>query len=155
MPVFAAIVIAAGLVLLAWTSEETALAYAGGAVAALVLIAIAGAELYQRRFAARGGSRVAPEAAVPEAVPEVVVPEAVAPEAVDAEVRQDAAGEVHVIPGRRRYHSSTCTLLAGREQEVLALEDAIDEGFTACSVCSVGARPDRGDARTSTIEKSG
>jgi hypothetical protein len=42
---------------------------------------------------------------------------------------------VQVIPGRRRFHREGCKLLTGRDTEQLGLDEAQDEGFTACTVC--------------------
>lgn len=47
-----------------------------------------------------------------------------------------SAGEVAVVPGRPRYHTAGCRFLAGRpDVETIAVEDAKDEGYTACGVC--------------------
>ena len=48
----------------------------------------------------------------------------------------DAESVVHVIPRRKRYHRPGCRLLAGHTSEELMLEEALEEGFTACSVCT-------------------
>jgi len=42
---------------------------------------------------------------------------------------------VQVLPGRRRFHLEECRLLAGRPGEVISLQEALDEGFTACTAC--------------------
>lgn len=47
-------------------------------------------------------------------------------------------GVVLVINGRPRYHIEGCRFVAGKEAEAIAVEDAREEGFTACGVC----RPD-------------
>lgn len=44
-------------------------------------------------------------------------------------------GIVHVQPGRRRYHRPGCEIIVGRDTDGIALEDAQDEGLSACSVC--------------------
>lgn len=46
---------------------------------------------------------------------------------------------VHVIPGRIRFHRAGCRLLGEHEHEALTVIEAIEEGFTACSVCGVAS----------------
>lgn len=49
----------------------------------------------------------------------------------------DSGGElVHVIPGRKRFHEPGCGALSGRQSEELTRDEAEEEGFTACSLCS-------------------
>lgn len=45
---------------------------------------------------------------------------------------------VVVVPGRLRYHLSTCRQAGGRETEELELADAREQGYVACTAC----RPD-------------
>lgn len=47
----------------------------------------------------------------------------------------EGAGLVAVLPGRRRYHRLDCELVINRQPEVMTLDDAIDEEFSACSRC--------------------
>ncbi|WP_119729825.1 hypothetical protein [Thermomonospora amylolytica] len=42
---------------------------------------------------------------------------------------------VHVVPGRKRYHLSTCRQVAGRDTEELTYVEAREEGFTPCTAC--------------------
>ncbi|TNY34742.1 hypothetical protein [Thermomonospora catenispora] len=42
---------------------------------------------------------------------------------------------VHVIPGRKRYHLSTCRQVAGRDTEELTYVEAREEGFSPCTAC--------------------
>jgi hypothetical protein len=42
---------------------------------------------------------------------------------------------VRVIPGRRRFHVDDCRLLSGHSAEQISLDEARDEGFTACTTC--------------------
>lgn len=42
---------------------------------------------------------------------------------------------VHVIPGRKRFHRSGCRLLAEHDHEELTVVEAVEEGFTSCTVC--------------------
>lgn len=44
-------------------------------------------------------------------------------------------GLVRVIEGRRRYHRADCELLGQHETELLTEEEALEEGFSACSRC--------------------
>lgn len=43
--------------------------------------------------------------------------------------------EVLVVDGRPRYHLSGCVHLLGRESEPLPVSEAIELGFTPCSLC--------------------
>lgn len=47
--------------------------------------------------------------------------------------------DVHVIDGRPRYHLRGCVHMLGRESEPLPVSEAIELGFTPCSICE----PDR------------
>lgn len=59
----------------------------------------------------------------------------------DPEASQlDGATVVHVVPGRLRYHVDGCEVLDGRDVEDLTVDDARDEGFTACSRCAARGR---------------
>jgi hypothetical protein len=52
--------------------------------------------------------------------------------------RPDLAGTdrvVHVLPGRRRFHMDGCRLVAGKPAEEISLDEAREEGFTACTSC--------------------
>ncbi|MGE5287870.1 MAG: hypothetical protein ACM3ML_11825 [Micromonosporaceae bacterium] len=42
---------------------------------------------------------------------------------------------VFVIPGRRRFHVQGCDRLVGRLTEELTLNEALEEGFSACTAC--------------------
>lgn len=55
-------------------------------------------------------------------------------------------GLVFVIPGRKRFHRDTCHFLR-RDPEELTLEEARDEGFTACTACA----PDLSVATTPSV----
>lgn len=43
---------------------------------------------------------------------------------------------VHVVPGRRRYHTAGCELIAERPTDAVVLEEALEEGLSACTRCS-------------------
>lgn len=43
---------------------------------------------------------------------------------------------VIVVPGRKRYHRAGCANLNGHAREELTLDEAKDEGFTACTSCT-------------------
>lgn len=45
------------------------------------------------------------------------------------------ANEVLVIDGRPRYHMSGCAHLLGRESEPLPVAEAVELGFSPCSLC--------------------
>ncbi len=45
------------------------------------------------------------------------------------------SAEVLVIDGRPRYHQAGCVHLLGRESEPLPVSEAVDLGFTPCSLC--------------------
>ncbi len=44
--------------------------------------------------------------------------------------------EVWVIDGRPRYHLGECSFLADKDAEPVPLQQAIEDGFTPCSICS-------------------
>lgn len=46
-----------------------------------------------------------------------------------------AGATVFVIPGRKRYHLETCRQLAARDKQELTYEEAMEEGFSACTAC--------------------
>lgn len=48
-------------------------------------------------------------------------------------MRMDA--EVMVVDGRPRFHLGGCVHLAGRDSEALPAYEAVELGFTACSLC--------------------
>jgi hypothetical protein len=57
-----------------------------------------------------------------------------------AETPAASAGDVAVVPGRPRYHVTGCRFLAGRpDVESMAVEQAREEGYTACGVCKPDA----------------
>jgi hypothetical protein len=45
------------------------------------------------------------------------------------------SAEVLVIDGRPRYHQPGCVHLLGRESEALPVSEAVELGFTPCSLC--------------------
>ncbi|MHA6792260.1 hypothetical protein ACVGVM_01865 [Pseudonocardia bannensis] len=54
---------------------------------------------------------------------------------------------VHVVPGRRRYHTPECRLLNSHADEQITLEEAHEEGFSACTTCI----PDGSDLVSSPV----
>ncbi|MCD0444539.1 hypothetical protein LO763_13005 [Glycomyces sp. A-F 0318] len=48
--------------------------------------------------------------------------------------------EVAVVDGRPRFHHSTCMHLHGREHEPLPVAEALELGFTPCSLCEPASR---------------
>ena len=48
---------------------------------------------------------------------------------------------VLVVPGRRRFHVPGCIRLTGRLTEELTVNEAVEEGFTACATCLPGSVP--------------
>lgn len=42
---------------------------------------------------------------------------------------------VRVVAGRRRFHVGDCGLLGERRYEEITRDEAVDEGFTACTTC--------------------
>lgn len=81
------------------------------------------------------------EPAPPAEAPTEPPAQAQTPEAVEATASSataaDSPGEllVRVIPGRRRFHVADCRLLTGHDAEQISLDEARDEGFTACTAC--------------------
>lgn len=65
--------------------------------------------------------------------PDEPAPQAV-PQAEAARVARMAT-EVLVIDGRPRYHLAGCVHLLGRESEPLPVGEAVELGFTPCSLC--------------------
>jgi hypothetical protein len=53
----------------------------------------------------------------------------------DAERVSRMSAEVLVIDGRPRYHQAGCVHLLGRESEPLPVSEAVELGFTPCSLC--------------------
>lgn len=47
---------------------------------------------------------------------------------------------VFVVPGRKRFHRDTCHLLR-KDREELTLDEAREEGFTACTACAADLSP--------------
>lgn len=54
---------------------------------------------------------------------------------VDASASIGAGSPVVVVPGRRRFHQPECHLVASRNTETVQVEEAVEEGFSACSTC--------------------
>lgn len=160
------IVVAAGLVVASVLTDSLPLAIAGLVVSLVALGLMVWPVLMARRAAAvaaeereeaagtePGPASVDPEpaAAEPEPEPAPVATEPGPAEPGPAEPEPaigalEPAAEpalrstsVLVVPGRHRYHQAGCSMLEGREPETLDLEEAREEGFTACSRC-VGDR---------------
>ena len=53
----------------------------------------------------------------------------------DAERVARMSAAVLVIDGRPRYHQAGCVHLLGRESEALPVSEAVELGFTPCSLC--------------------
>ena len=63
---------------------------------------------------------------------------------------------VHVVPGRRRYHREGCASLAGRSTEELTIDEAREEGFTACTTCfPAGAAAETAESETAAATEPG
>lgn len=138
MPVFVVLLVAAGLVGVAWAQDEPAFAYGGGGAAVLLLIAMLVAEQYERRTAEDEPVSLPAESETSGNIEPSADGVRLSLQSEAARVpTQSATGDddVYVIPGRRRYHRDDCHLLTGHDSETLAIEDAVDEGFTPCSVC--------------------
>jgi hypothetical protein len=65
--------------------------------------------------------------------PDEPAPQQVSP--ADAARVGRMANEVLVVDGRPRYHLPGCVHLLGRESEPLPVSEAIELGFTPCSLC--------------------
>lgn len=96
-------------------------------------VAAAGVDAEGSREGDAAGERVANQP-TPQAGPTADAP---TPEGAGMAMPEDVAapGTVSVVPGRRRYHRGGCRLLAGRESEEISLDEAREEGFTACTTC--------------------
>lgn len=68
---------------------------------------------------------------------EVVEPSSDAGDSGDPESSPtlDRVSTVLVVPGRQRFHMPDCRLLAGKPSEEIRLDEATEEGFSACTVC--------------------
>ncbi|AIJ21297.1 hypothetical protein [Amycolatopsis methanolica] len=67
-----------------------------------------------------------------------IEPDEAAPEEATVDVADEVAQPVvHVLPGRRRFHHAGCRALHDREPDELVLDEALDEGFTPCTMCAV------------------
>ena len=106
---------------------------------------VAGVFLLLGALQRRGTPAVAGETtgAAPDVLEEVtavsVRPREAGAETVAAEAA-GSAGQVAVVPGRPRYHVEGCRFLAGRpDVETIAVEQAREEGYTACGVCKPDA----------------
>jgi hypothetical protein len=59
--------------------------------------------------------------------------------AATKEATEETAGDtlwlVRIVPGRRRYHAPGCAQLDGQETEEVTVEEAVGEGFSACTRC--------------------
>lgn len=60
-------------------------------------------------------------------------------EPVSGPVTPAETGSVLVVPGRHRFHRPGCALLSGRETHELTEDEALEEGFTACTKCALPA----------------
>ena len=152
------LVVALAAAIAAWLTGGVAFAWVALALSVLVLVVLVARRLWERT------SSDAAEApsdqdetgdAVPETAPEPVSESVPAPKparkpAATESTRKPVAATpsgadgvevVYVQPGRRRFHRQGCELIADRETDDIALEDARDEGFSACTVCyGVAAR---------------
>src|SRR6266516_5904984 len=52
---------------------------------------------------------------------------------------------VLVVPGRHLFHRPGCVRLIGRLTEELTLDEAFEEGFSACTACEPGSEPAAAD----------
>jgi hypothetical protein len=86
----------------------------------------------------RGGAETTAEEVEPDLERDGEPPDEPAPQQVSAE---DVARvgrmqtEVLVVDGRPRYHLPGCVHLLGRDREPLPVGEAIELGFTPCSLC--------------------
>jgi hypothetical protein len=55
-----------------------------------------------------------------------------------APLPQRGADTVWVVDGRPRYHLGSCSFLSGRQPEPIPLDQAVEDGFTPCSLCGSG-----------------
>ncbi|MBV9593766.1 MAG: hypothetical protein JO147_08230 [Actinobacteria bacterium] len=90
----------------------------GWLVASIALSVLAGVLLYLTRPNRVGATEIGGQASTVKSV-------------------DDAASdpEVWVIHGRARYHRASCAQIEGRDAEAIALDQAIGDGFLACSLC--------------------
>ncbi|MDX6231822.1 MAG: hypothetical protein QOH68_790 [Nocardioidaceae bacterium] len=91
-----------------------------------------------RRTSSDDGPGHSPDAAIatPAPVPEVAEESAAAPaKRIVATAAEAIPTTVVVLPGRKRFHRADCVLVVDKDVEELTFDDAVEEGFTACSRC--------------------
>ncbi|GAB3661274.1 hypothetical protein [Glycomyces tarimensis] len=59
---------------------------------------------------------------------------------VDAAALMRLDAEVAVVDGRPRFHAPSCVHLVGRDPEPLPVAEAVELGFTPCSLCEPASR---------------
>lgn len=75
---------------------------------------------------------------------------------LDGDVPDDAG--VVVVPGRLRYHLSSCRQVGGRDTEELTVAEAREQGYVACTACrpdSVLAARAEGETESKAAEDTG
>lgn len=59
----------------------------------------------------------------------------------DAPAEPTAPDTVWVVDGRPRYHLADCMIIKDQDAEEIPLEQATEDGFMACSMCTPAAQP--------------
>ncbi|MGN6609495.1 MAG: hypothetical protein ACTHMS_21110 [Jatrophihabitans sp.] len=80
-----------------------------------------------------------PAASEAPAAPEAAAPAAAAPVQPSAPAGAEPAAQVFVVDGRPRYHRADCVIVKGVATREVAREQAIEEGFKPCSICTPGS----------------
>lgn len=93
---------------------------------------------YPRRGAGGPVSAQAPAERVPDQGDPLDEPAAERVTPADAAIVARLDAEVLVIDGRPRYHCEGCLHLLGRESERVPVREAVELGFTPCSLCEPG-----------------
>ena len=92
------------------------------------------------REAAPAGTEAATDVLVADEPEQVPIPgQATGTRHLEFDLEEDTDDEdppeVLVIDGRPRYHQAGCVHLLGRESEPLPVSEAVELGFTPCSLC--------------------
>lgn len=111
------------------------LAGSGWLVASLVASGLAGLIMVRQRYAPgrRSGTQLSSPLSV--GVPGSVAADLPA----HASAPREPLSDVWVVDGRPRYHRPHCAIIDDEPAELIALTQAVADGFLACSLCT----PDR------------
>ncbi|MEV7379597.1 hypothetical protein [Streptomyces lydicus] len=128
----------------------TIFVYVALGVSALGLLLIAGDLWLRRKRAQAAFADAMPDADVSEDLDAGDRHEGTEPDGADEDAAEAPGVEpahrplgqdsvVFVVPGRKRFHSRSCSSLKGKAAEELTLLEAREESFTPCTICATVA----------------